>query len=171
MAKWLGMLEPNCNQFCVWCDINRRKASGIDIGEKGNDRSFENWCSGGGIKVCCCCSPSNHKTTPMTTKIPLKNYIMDSLHMFCALFERALLCVEWIGKANGTITQINEWFEKNRILCTLGEEELQVKVIGKEIRRFLKNRKSLFEIIDVNPDNDLTLSKYISTTTEIFEVT
>ncbi len=76
---------------------------------------------------------------PMTKKIPLKNYIMDSLHMFCAMFGQALLSVEWIAKQNGTIERVNEWFENNRIICTLGDEKVPIKVIGKEVKCFLDN--------------------------------
>ncbi len=95
---------------------------------------------------------------------------MDSLHMFCALFGRALLPVEWIGMKNGTIEKINQWFEENRILCILGNERVQIKVIGKEVRRFLERRESLFKIINNSPKNDEELSKTISSTVQLFEV-
>jgi hypothetical protein len=90
--------------------------------------------------------------------------------MCCALFGRALLAVEWLAMKNKTIDKVNEWFEENRIICILGDERAQIKVIGKEIERFLERRKSLFDVINVNESSDSELTSMLSTTLKLFEV-
>jgi hypothetical protein len=53
MAKWIGLLEPNCEHFCTWCDIGRKHIiDEFQNGKKAVDRAFDNWQIGSnGIKV------------------------------------------------------------------------------------------------------------------------
>jgi len=89
----------------------------------------------------------------MTDHIPLENYMLCALHMFCAMFKRIAGAIDFIANQVNIVDTLNKWFTDNSISITLSNEsgrKTKLQLIGRDLERMMGFQDDFWKLFSLD---------------------